>query len=123
MGMQINNSILVFFNSQMDGHSCVDSWIQLPIEDDIVFEIRRRRNLPSLKVHVSDAYHYDLADFLSRPGPIGVGDYILIARPEADFDPSLVPIARKEAIGIGKFKHFKGALNYANIWEYVGPQN
>jgi hypothetical protein len=70
----------------------------------------------------SDAYHYDVADFLSRPKQIRRGDFIVIARPEADFDPSLVAIARKEFIGIGKFGKFKGALNFTNVWEYLSSE-
>lgn len=118
MGTQIKNSTLVFFDSQMDGHSCVETYTRLPVEDEIVFEIQRKNGLPPINVHASDAYRYDFADFASRPKEIRRGDFILIARPEATFDPALVAIAREECMGIGMFIKFKGALNYRNVWEY-----
>ena len=65
MGTGIHNSILVFFDNQMDGHNCIETYTRLPVEDEYVFEIQRKNALPPVNVHASDAYYYDLADFLS----------------------------------------------------------
>lgn len=63
----------------------------------------------------SDAYRFGLADYLGRPSSIGRGDYILVARPEADFDTDLLERAVKDGIGLGKIGAFMSTLNRRDI--------
>jgi hypothetical protein len=92
------------------------------VANEYLYSIGRRDRLPSVVVLLSDAYRYGSADYVGRPKQIGPGDFIIIARPEADFDAALVERARDDGIGIGKIAKFMGALNWRNVSEYVSPE-
>lgn len=122
MGTDLKPSVLAFFTAKMDEHSRVNSYSRIVVEEEYIFEIQRRDGLANMKVHVSDAYDYGLVDYLARPKQIGRGDFILIARPEATFDHSLIERARTDGIGIGMIGKFMGALNLQEPHRYV-PQS
>jgi hypothetical protein len=110
----LSNAILQFFIEKMKIHDLVDRCERLPIEDDCIFKIYRRRNLPPVTVFLSDAYDYGFGEYLTKPRGV---DFILIARPEAGFDPSLIARAKADKLGIGKIGKFMGALNNRDIWK------
>jgi hypothetical protein len=122
MGTNLKPSVLGFFNARMAEHSRVSLHTRTPRADEYVFEIQRKDGLPTINVHVSDAYDYGLVDYLARPKQIGRGDFILIVRPEARFDRSLIERARKDGIGIGMIGKLMGALNLEDVYKYV-PQD
>lgn len=119
MGTDLKPSVLAFFTARMTEHSRVRSFTRLAVEEEYIFEIRRRDELPNLNVHVSDAYDYGIVDYLARPREIGRGDFILIARPEAKFDRSLIARARNDGIGIGMIGKFMGALNLREPCKHI----
>jgi hypothetical protein len=118
----LHPSIIRFFVERMEGHSVVEQCIQQNAGAEIIFEIQRKNDLPSLLVHLSDAYDYGLGEYLAHPRSLGHGDFILIADPNADWDESLVERARKDKIGIGKIGKLMGALNLRNVWAYETPE-
>lgn len=115
-------AIINFFLDRMREHSCVKACVRLPIQDsdEVVFEIERK-NDPPIKVHLSDAYSYGEGEYLARPRQIRRGDFILITKPEARFDRSLIARARRDGIGIGQIRKFMGALNSTDVSQFV-PQ-
>jgi hypothetical protein len=115
-------TIVRFFIERMESHSCVESCRQLNIEDEFIFELERTAGRPAVKIYLSDAYDYGLGEYLSRPRGLGRGDFILIARPEAHFDESVVERARIDGIGVGRLKKLMGALNWSQIWKYSSPE-
>lgn len=121
MGKDLHYLVLRFFHERMNGHAKVGCHTDLQDERDILFMIERRESLPNLIVHLSDAYLYTLHDYYSKPPRLKSGDFILVARPEAKFDESLVAVAYQDKIGIGKIGKFLGALNRRNIWTYKEP--
>ncbi len=118
MGKDLHYLVVKFFRERMEEHSKVRRFTEIQHENDILYEIERVAELPSLVVQLSDAYRYTLQDYYSKPMSLGKGDFILIARPEADYDVDIVSVAAKDKIGIGKIGTLLGALNRKNVWQY-----
>jgi len=116
----LHHTIVSFFEARMTKHSRVERFTRMLIADEYVYAIERTDGFGSVNVFLSDAYRFGRADYVGRPNQITRGDFILIARPEADFDVSLVERARKNGIGIGKIGKLMGALNYKSVWPAPG---
>jgi hypothetical protein len=111
-------TVVQFFMTRMNEHSCVGTVTRLSIPDEYIYKIERENYLPDIHVFLTDAYRFGLADYLGRPSCISRGDYILIARPEASFDTGLIERAAKDGIGIGKIGRLMGALNLRYVSKY-----
>lgn len=122
MGKDLHYLILNFFRDRMVEHSKVIKIVQLDIDTEYVFHVVRIAGLPDINVHLSDAYRYTLYDYYAKPYAIREGDFILIARPEAEFDNNLVALAAKDKIGIGSIRKLMGALNRREVWKYHEPE-
>ena len=118
----ITRSTVDWFIMTMEDHSCVEDYIQLQNEDECIFKITRKGQLPEVNVHLSDAYEYGHMEYGLRPPQIGKGDFILMAAFSGQFAESLVPIALKDRIGIGDMRKLMGALNWGKVWEYKLPE-
>jgi hypothetical protein len=115
-------SEIKFFQERMEDHNRVEDCTPLQVEGECVFKIERKDGLPTVRVHLSDAYDYGHWEYTSRPNLIGRGDFILIAGFKGRFDESLVGIARKDGIGIGGIGKLMGALNWEKVWLYRSPE-
>lgn len=119
MGIDLHPQVLAFFTARMQGHTRVQSCTRdNTTATEYIFEIKRTDGLPAVKVHLSDAYDYGLAEYLVRPRQVA---FIVIARPEAGFDRSLCNRGRREGIGIGKIGKLMGALNSRDLSTYFAP--
>lgn len=118
MGKDLHYLIEKFFRERMDEHAKVRSYTEIQDENAVLYEVVRIAGLSSLVVHLSDAYLYTLHDYYSRPKSIKSGDFILVARPEADYHIDLRYLAARDKIGIGKIGTLLGALNRKNVWQY-----
>jgi hypothetical protein len=118
----LHRQIVEFFESRMATHTCVARCTRMNVADEYIFSIERKDGLGPVKVLLSDAYRYGYADYLARPKQIRHGDFIIVARPEADFDEKLVERARQDGIGIGKISKFMGALNRRLVCDYTSPE-
>jgi hypothetical protein len=108
----------------MNEHSCVANWEPLDNDDEYLYLIKRTRGLPEVRVHLSDAYEYSRAEYLSRPAEvIKRNSFIVLGDPNANVaHGDLVAEAGSDGIGIGKIGKFMGALNSRNVWEYEAPE-
>ena len=120
MGTDLRQEIIVFFKERMDRHRRVASLVDISDEDNFIVRVDRQ-GLPSLNVHLSDAYCYTEAEFLSRPASIQQGDFILVAKPEGSVTDEALQHAKAERIGIGQIGKLMGALNYPEVWNYEPP--
>jgi hypothetical protein len=118
----LHPSIIRFFVERMEGHSAVEQCTEQNDGDEIIFEIRRKNDLPPLLVYLSDAYDYGFGEYLARPRSLKKGDFILVADPNANWDASLAESAREDKIGIGKIGKLMGALNLNKVWTYETPE-
>lgn len=119
MGKDLHPTIPVFFEKRMSEHSNVKSFRRLPSDTDIIYEIKRKRFDDVVRVWLADQYHFSETDFHNRPPEIRAGDYVLIARPEAQPDYGY----SDGKIRIGKIGDFMGALTKRNMWTYVSPSD
>jgi len=120
MGKDLHYLILEFFKQRMRAHGKVRDFSEIEDDNNIIYHIERVEGLPDLNVHLSDAYIYTLHDYYSKPQVLGMGDFILSARPEADFDEEIVAVAAKDRIGIGKIGKFMSALHHKDVWSCDG---
>jgi hypothetical protein len=116
MGKNLYHTIPQFFEARMQEHPLVEAFRRLPNDDEIIYEIRRKRYGDTIRVWLSDHYHYTEMDFYNRPKEIKAGDYILIARPEAQ-DGAY----SQDKIRVGKLGDLMGALTKRQMWTYEPP--
>jgi hypothetical protein len=119
MGEDLHHSIITFFEKKMSDHSNVSSIRKLSVEEEHVYEIKRKKFSDTIRVWLSDAYKFDDMNFVNRPRQIKKGDYILIAKPEATPSRGY----SQEKIRIGKIGDFMGALSKERMWLYAPPSD
>lgn len=124
MGKALRQEHITYFTARMDDHDRVTYWEPIVDEHEFLFRIRRTSNpsRPDVIAHLTDAYHYGLAEFFARPKQLGAGSFVVMGMPHADFAPEVVETAKKHHIGIGHIGKLMGALNYQSIWEYMTPE-
>jgi hypothetical protein len=116
MGKDLHYLVIKFFKERMSEHSQVRGFTEIQDDNEILYRIERVGDLPSLTVHLSDAYRYTMHDYYCKPAVLQSGDFILIARPEADFGEEIVVTAARDGIGIGNIAKFMGALHHRDVW-------
>jgi hypothetical protein len=122
MGKDLYYSIPKFFEARMAEHSAVVSCEQLPIEEEYIYRIVRANYSDRVQIWLADQYHFTDMDFYNRPRQLSAGDYILIAKPEANGGASR-DLIRQYRIGVGKLGELMGALNKREMWTYVPPDD
>jgi len=105
----------------MNQHSHVVECSRLPITEEYLYEIKRTNNMRPVIVHLSDAYIYTQAEFAARPAEIGIGDFILVARPEAGIEEAAIQLGNKMSIPVGRISKLMGALRNPHVWKYRAP--
>lgn len=116
-------STVYFFEREIVKHTLVVQCVPLirdAKEVKYIYTIHRKNGAP-VKVYISDAYQYDVGDYLSRPRELGPGDFIFANEFGRAISPDAVECARADRIGLGTFGKLKGALNCINVWEYRSP--
>lgn len=111
---------VTFFLERMESHNKVEACNRINDDTEYLFEIIRKGELPSIVVHLSDAYRYGTWEYLSHPKRIRRGDFIVVGG-FAALDASVVELARKDKIGLGGIGKLMGALNVRRVWEYRSP--
>lgn len=122
MGRNLHYTIPQYLERALNKHARVQSWERIDnsnSDDHYIYLIRRSNGLSPVTVHLSDEYEYSLDDFFQKPDCIKEGAFILIARPEAVYDDSIVEVAQQDQVSIGKFGALMGALYKERHWEYV----
>lgn len=122
MGRNLHYTIPRYLEKALDQHTKVESWSRidnLKTDNDYIYLVKRTDGLSDVVVHASDEYPYQLTDYFQKPYQIGAGSFILIARPEADYDYAIVELASQDQISIGKFSALMGALHIGQHWNYV----
>lgn len=122
MGRNLHYTIPQYLESALNKHAKVLSWERIDnsqTDEHYIYLIRRLDGLSQVIVHLSDDYEYSLDDYFQRPDSIREGAFILVARPEAVYDESIVEIAQQDQVSIGKFGALMGALYKERHWDYV----
>jgi hypothetical protein len=122
LGRNLHYTIPKYLESSLIKHAKVISCRQVDdrqSDDHYIYAVKRSDGLSDIIVHLSDEYQYSLDDYFQKPDSIKEGAFILIARPEATYDDSIVEIAIQDCVSIGKFGALMGALYKERHWEYV----
>jgi len=122
MGRNLYYTIPQYLEKALDNHKKVASWRRIDHpqnDDDFIYLIERTDGLSDIILHASDEYSYSLTDYFQNPDKIKEGSFILVARPEAKYDNSIVEIATNDMISIGKFSALMGALYIDEHWNYI----
>lgn len=122
MGRNLHYTIPQYLESALNKHAKVLSWERMDksqTDEHYIYLIRRSDGLSEVIVHLSDEYEYSLNDYFQKPDSIREGAFILVARPEAVYDDSIVEVAQQDQVSIGKFGALMGALYKERHWNYV----
>lgn len=122
MGRNLRNQILLFIEDGLKKHDKVDSLERIDnpeADNDFIYRIKRKGGLDDIIVHASDEYLYTLTHYNQKPDQITNGGFILIARPEGNYNSEIVGIAKGAKISIGKWGALFGALNQEAHWDYI----
>lgn len=120
MGKAFHYSILPFFKDKIfHMHNKVHSIKNIPNNYYYIFEIARLQGLPKFKVVFSDAYLFTENDYyeLLNENVLKKGDFILIARPESNYNDNLLEQIYKDGFYIGKASFLVKFLN--NNIDYI----
>ncbi len=122
MGRNLYYIIPRYLENALEQHAKVESWSRIDdakADNDYIYLVKRIDRLSDIVIHASDEYIYQLTDYFQKPYQIDAGSFILIARPEADYDYAIVELASQDQISIGKFSALMGALHVEEHWNYI----
>lgn len=127
MGKNLHYSIINFIKERLKECDKIESYNFIANDDYFIIQVNRHHPFESFKIYVSDVYRYTLTDYFNKPQKIKKGDFIYLARPEANFsnEIELLSISLKEGIYIGKFARLLSYINrtfddaYTNAIRYL----
>lgn len=111
MGKDLHRQILEFFKKRLDECDKVVGYETVNNSNYYIVLIRRAYPYNNFKVCLCDEYCYTMNDYYSKPEEITSKDFLLIAKPEANFSDDLIELALLNHIYIGKMKAFIKYLN------------
>lgn len=111
MGKDLHRQILEFFKKRLDECDKITGYSIVNNSNYYIVSIKRKSPYNHFKVCLCDEYFYTINDYYSRPKEIEAKDFLLIAKPEANFNDDLTEIALQDLIYIGKMKAFIKYLN------------
>ena len=106
MGKDLHRQILDFFMKRVNECDKVVSCKLINNPNYHIVEIKRTAPYGNFKVCLCDEYFYTYNDYASKPSEIKSSDFLLIAKPEANFSEDLIELALFEHVYIGKMKAF-----------------
>jgi hypothetical protein len=119
VGKNLHYTIPRYLEEALDKHANVTSWDKIDSKDHYIYRVKRDKGLSDIIVHLSDEYEYTLDDYFQKSEEQLEESFILIAKPEAKYDDSIVEIATQDKISIGKFGALMGAIYVKEHWSYV----
>lgn len=116
MGKDFHYSIVPYIEEKLQEHQMVKSISKIETDENIFYSIQRHHN-SDLKIWLSDAYRFNIHDYMSRPKEI---NFIYLAKPESDYNRNeVVEMAYNDGINIGKFGALMGILYSNDIKNYI----
>ncbi len=113
MGKNLHYSIINFIKQRLQECNKINSYILVPNTNHYVIEVKRNLPYESFKIYMSDEYRYTITDYYNKPTEINKGDFIYLARPEANFanEIEIMEVALSDGIYIGKFSRLLSFMN------------
>ena len=113
MGKNLHYSIINFIKQRLQECNKINSYILIPNANHYVIEVKRNLPYESFKIYMSDEYRYTIMDYYNKSTEINKGDFIYLARPEANFanEIEIMETALFDGIYIGKFSRLLSFMN------------
>lgn len=113
MGKNLHYSIINFIKQRLYECNKIETFNFIPNDNYYIIQVNRYNPYETFNIYISDEYRYTLTDYYNKPKEIKRGDFIYLARPEANFSDEieLLEISLNEGIYIGKFSRL---LNFIN---------
>jgi len=113
VGKNLHYSIINFIKEQLLKCDKIMSLELIPDDNFYIIQIIRKYPYEKFKIYLSDEYIYTLTDYYNKPSEICKGDFIYIARPEANLsnEIELLEISLQEGIYVGKFGRLLAFMN------------
>ena len=113
MGKNLHYSIINFIKERLNECDKIETFNFIPNNNCYIIQVNRHTPFETFNIYISDEYRYTLTDYYNKPKDIKEGDFIYLARPEANFsnEIELLEISLSEGIYIGKFARL---LNFIN---------
>lgn len=113
MGKNLHYSIINFIKDRLQECDKIESFDIIPDPNYYIIQVNRMYPFESFKIYMSDEYRYTTMDYYSKASEISSGDFIYLARPEANFvnEIEVIELALNEGIYIGKFARLLSFIN------------
>lgn len=113
MGKNLHYSIIDFTKKQLQKCDKIISFEIIPDDHFYIVQIFRKYPYEKFKIYLSDEYVYTIVDYYNKPKEICKGDFIYIARPEANFsnEIEILETSLRDGIYIGKFGRLLAFMN------------
>lgn len=113
MGKNLHYSIVNFIKERLNECDKIETFNFISNDNYYIIQVNRYNPFETFNIYISDEYRYTLTDYYNKPKEIRRGDFIYLARPEANFSDEieLLEISLNEGIYIGKFARL---LNFIN---------
>lgn len=116
MGKDLHYTILPYLEKALQDHTMVQSFKKEETDEHIFYNIKRASK-SDLRIWVSDAYRFNIHDYIQRPHNI---NFIYLAKPESDYNRDEVVIQSfNDGINIGKIGALIGILYADDIKRYI----
>jgi hypothetical protein len=117
MGKNFHYSILPFYKDKIFS-KCdkITSIKDLSNKDYYIFQINRKNSYSSFRIFLSDAYLFTENDYYEIFNLLKKGDFILIARPESNYNENLLEKISYDGFYIGKSNFLVKFLNNDRLY-------
>ena len=113
MGKDLHYSIINFIKERLKECDKIESYNFISDDNCYIIQVNRYHPFENFKIYLSDAYRYTLIDYYNKHKKIEKGDFIYLARPEANFsnEIEILEISLSECVYIGKYRRLLMFLN------------
>lgn len=113
MGKNLHYSIINFIKDRLNECDKIKTFNFIPNDNCYIIQVNRYTPFETFNIYISDVYRFTLTDYYNKPKDIKRGDFIYLARPEANFsnEIELLEMSLNEGIYVGKFSRL---LNFIN---------
>ena len=113
MGKNLHYSIINFIQERLQECNKIVSFNFIPNDNYYIINVNRVFPYETFNIYMCDQYRYTMIDYYNKPNEINKGDFLFLARPEANFsnEIEILEVALSEGIYIGKFKKLLTFIN------------
>ena len=89
MGKNLHYSIINFIKERLNECDKIETFNFISNDNYYIIQVNRHNPFETFNIYISDEYRYTLTDYYNKPKEIRRGDFIYLARPEANFSDEI----------------------------------